>query len=237
MATYFNATTIIVDDRDSSVHYEGDWYNGGTSDEYDDTTRGSKVGSPNCSFQFSFLVSTAVEVFGTPATTPPVVNFQIDDLPAVIYHQPTVNVVTYGMLFYSSTTLDSGQHVLTGKVLNEQTLWLDYFLYTPSLPAPPVSPKPQSSSPLPPPVSRISPTSSLLSMSPPLPSSSTSTPPTNTFARSSVPVATIVGGTVGGLVALSTLLILIWWRRRRTSLALEGLVSRTEFYISKCPRF
>ncbi|KAI0320600.1 hypothetical protein OF83DRAFT_557772 [Amylostereum chailletii] len=132
---YYNTTTLILDDRDPNIHYKGSWEEKRTSNEYQDTTTGSLLDISNCSFQFGFL-GTAVEVFGTlgNSTPPPVVKFQIDDLPWVIYQPEQDTTPIYKLLFYSSITLSDGHHNLTATVLNQQIFWFDYLLYTPSPP-------------------------------------------------------------------------------------------------------
>ncbi|KAI0312173.1 hypothetical protein OF83DRAFT_1067645, partial [Amylostereum chailletii] len=132
MAVWFNSTAIIVDDSYPNIAYSGQWYKEGSTNEYMKTTHGSACGAGGCTFTFSFL-GAAVEVLGTTsAGQNPVVQFHMDALPVSVYEQGATSDTTYGHLFYSSPTLDPGQHTLTATITNADTLWVDYILYTPS---------------------------------------------------------------------------------------------------------
>ncbi|KAI0320602.1 hypothetical protein OF83DRAFT_1038355, partial [Amylostereum chailletii] len=123
---------IIIDDSNLYIVYSGDWDTAGSTKEYLQTTHGSKCSAGGCTFTFPFL-GTAVEVLGTTSVGQnPVAQFQIDALPVSVYEQGAVSDTTYGNVFYSSPTLDVGQHTLTATITNADTLWVDYILYTPS---------------------------------------------------------------------------------------------------------
>ncbi|KAI0320601.1 hypothetical protein OF83DRAFT_1081526 [Amylostereum chailletii] len=123
MTIWYNSTAIIIDDSYYSIAYSDGWSLGGTPQEYQQTTHGSKCSAGGCNFTFPFL-GTAIEVLGTTsAGQNPVAQFQIDALPVSVYEQGAVSDTTYGNIFYSSPTLDAGQHTLTVTVTNADTLW------------------------------------------------------------------------------------------------------------------
>ncbi|KAI0320598.1 hypothetical protein OF83DRAFT_1104276 [Amylostereum chailletii] len=243
---YYNATTLILDDRDPGIIYDSHWEQSGTSSEYLKTTTGSYLDVLNCSLTLTFS-GTAVEVYGTvpPETLhgAPVVHFQVDDLPQAIFQgsaNPTQPI--YRNLFYSSVKLDEGpEHTLKATVVNGKNFWVDYILYTPSVPGGNKSSTSTSSTPLlSHPFSASLGTSTLytpstLSTLSTLPASRSTFPPSQSAAPSqsavvaplkastnrSESIGAIVEGVIGGLAVVGVLIAFIWWYRRRRRTAPE----------------
>ncbi|KAI0316212.1 hypothetical protein OF83DRAFT_1128177 [Amylostereum chailletii] len=236
---YYNATTLILDDRDPDILYDSHWEEAGTSSEYLGTTTGSILDVLNCSLTFAFS-GTAVEVYGTlPPDTlhgAPVVHFQVDDLPQAIFQgSAEATQPIYRNLFYSSVTLDEGQHTLKATVVNGKNFWLDYILYTPSFLGGNKSSTSTSSPPLlslPFPTSLVTSTLYAPSTSYTLftlsvsrstlpPSQSADVALSKASKNKSVPIGAIVEGVIGGIAVLGVLIAFIWWYRRRPRTAPE----------------
>ncbi|KIK83955.1 hypothetical protein PAXRUDRAFT_832016 [Paxillus rubicundulus Ve08.2h10] len=130
--------TTIVDDRDPWITYTGDWFLGGESPEYQNTTHGTTTAGSSASFNFT---GTSVGVYGTVGSTQfyhvdvgsPISIYNLDHFPAVSFYAPALNSASYHYQFYISPPLNDTIHYLVITSVNmSSVLWLDYLQYTPS---------------------------------------------------------------------------------------------------------
>ncbi|KAJ7485847.1 hypothetical protein FB451DRAFT_1432832 [Mycena latifolia] len=125
--------SVIVDDRDDQVKYNGDWGREGSSNEYLSTTSGASTQGHTVSFTF---VGTSVGVFGTVGPgSGATMDFNIDQASFGSYTAPSV-LPALGLShqpFWASGPLADGSHTLSIALNSTEsetaTLFLDYFLY------------------------------------------------------------------------------------------------------------
>ncbi|KAF4616784.1 hypothetical protein D9613_008875 [Agrocybe pediades] len=79
------STPTIVDDRDSSIEYVGDWYQAGVSPENDNTTSYTNRSGSFAVFHFSDVVDISVWATIAADLMAPKVSFQIDDQQATVF--------------------------------------------------------------------------------------------------------------------------------------------------------
>ncbi|KAJ3556880.1 hypothetical protein NM688_g1782 [Phlebia brevispora] len=135
----WNATALVVDDRDLSIHYSSGWQQvTDPSGSGDYLLTGSGAGSAGMTASFSFN-GTGVEVYGPLGSGygQPSALFTVDNSNNATFTAPSPQPGSYtsGNLFYRSPPLPDGVHELVITNLNgtsPNVFWLDYILYTPS---------------------------------------------------------------------------------------------------------
>jgi len=131
-APHINASSTVIDDRDSQIEYTGSWTLAGTSGELEGTSHGTNVTGSQAIFFFN---TTSVAVYGTvPAADgkgPAVTSYVIDGSSAVTFTAPTTNSTLYQIPFFGAGGLAEGKvHCLTITYNSAQSseFWLDYIL-------------------------------------------------------------------------------------------------------------
>ncbi|KAI0650963.1 hypothetical protein C8Q79DRAFT_1007173 [Trametes meyenii] len=206
-----SSSSALVDDTDPRVQYQPGWIWDQGVAEVDATRHGA--GTTGLTAWLTFT-GTGVRVVGTlgPSSTygQPSTTYSIDGQVVGTYDAPfTADGATrYNVTFFSSGTLSEGSHVIRINNTNGTTpnvFWLDYFLIGS---APPSSSTSGTLSP-------SSPTSSESStaLASHLPASTTDASSSSRSSRSNI--GAIVGGTVGGIVALGALVVLLFCLSRR----------------------
>ncbi|KAF9648451.1 hypothetical protein BDM02DRAFT_3168361 [Thelephora ganbajun] len=146
-------------------------------------------------------------------------------------------------MFFESSTLSNGQHTLLITNLGTGVLWIDYILYTPSVPQ---SVLPSTSSSFPPSTLPTL-TSHTVTLTPsrnpivdtptPVPSSTSSHPSSgtglpgqvNSNSKSSVPAPAVVGGAIGALILITVLIFgMLYYRKRAKRLAGAKLLEKKD---------
>ncbi|KAF7421158.1 hypothetical protein PC9H_011678 [Pleurotus ostreatus] len=187
--------SLIIDNADTQVHYSPGWKANGSPNEYKHTT--SNTETQGASFTFNF-VGTSVAVYGTlNDITFPNTTYVLDGgNPYPFFGQPAP-LVQYQQIFYSSPVLPYGEHTLVGTCTDEgANVILDYLVVEM-----PLNSATNASSPTPTPTTAV---------------------PANP-QPTSLTIA-IVGGVLGGLLLLMTILALYLWYRQ-----FQGRRSRTSF--------
>ncbi|KAL0952588.1 hypothetical protein HGRIS_006843 [Hohenbuehelia grisea] len=129
---------VSIDDRDPNIIYTGEWILGGGPGEYKETTLGAT--SRGSTLRYSFR-GTSIAVVGTisPAgfrnRVPPITTYILDGGPAVTYRAHAEPTTQHQRTFYTSPTLQDGEHTLVVTCTNDNTYyWFDYLLVMPSIP-------------------------------------------------------------------------------------------------------
>ncbi|KAG6831078.1 hypothetical protein H0H87_006194 [Tephrocybe sp. NHM501043] len=225
--TPLTGTTLIIDDNDESIEYQGNWTrNTGRYSSSDNphsgypygnaTSQSSTVGS-KATFLFSGNNVTVYSLFDWSHLGYVEVTYTLDSVSRTIRHDVTRSTANFlngvlqrenTLLFASDTTLNTGNHNLTMEITatsNQTPFVLDYILYTPAFGT--LASKPNL-------VTTITLTSSTLATS-----TGVSVLPSNTSSSSgsgskSTPTGAIVGGVVGGVTVIALLLLLFLCRKR-----------------------
>ncbi|KAF7324064.1 hypothetical protein MKEN_00628800 [Mycena kentingensis (nom. inval.)] len=129
-------TNVIVDERNSAVHYAGTWTEAGEQVEFGGTTKCTVMQGSTASFTF---IGTSISVFGTVvASLEPQgsMDFVIDNrhqLAGTYRVPPASSSDLHHQLLYTSPPLDDAQHTLvmtqTGIQGSDATICLDYMTY------------------------------------------------------------------------------------------------------------
>ncbi|KAL4265541.1 hypothetical protein AB1N83_004072 [Pleurotus pulmonarius] len=182
-----SSRTVIIDNADAQIQYSPGWRANGSPNEYKRTT--SNTETRGASFTFKF-VGSSVAVYGTlDSATLPNTTYVLDGgNPFPFFGQPQ-SQVQYQQVFYASPALPYAEHTLVGSCADEGgRVILDYLLIE---------------------VPVESPTSTTL----PTP---TSAVPVAVNSKPASPTAAIVGGVLGGLLLLMTILAsYLWYRQSR----------------------
>ncbi|KAH8823823.1 hypothetical protein DL96DRAFT_1558708 [Flagelloscypha sp. PMI_526] len=134
--TMTSAVTLIIDERDSRVHFDGRWIAGGSSEDYKRTSFASNETNAAMTFQFN---GTSISVVGdvTPGGTCSG-TFTVDSDSTPFSSQP-VTEKTFQQTFFSKKDLAAGVHTLSYKLsscqIADQNLTgpyvaFDHLLYT-----------------------------------------------------------------------------------------------------------
>ncbi|PPQ65035.1 hypothetical protein CVT24_008182 [Panaeolus cyanescens] len=190
------ATTLHIDDRDSSVTYSrpasgGHWSNQASreSDAFQSTLKLTRTVNARATVRFRGTSITVVGVIEDSGSSPiaPSSSYQIDDGAVKVYTGVITNRDQYHIEFFKSDPLPMGEHTLVITNLAELSyLWLDEFIITQGPEPIPNSPSPSptiiNSDPSSPAPSRIqtTPTSVQANRNPTSISSSPSTSATST---------------------------------------------------------
>ncbi|OCH93939.1 hypothetical protein OBBRIDRAFT_748654 [Obba rivulosa] len=251
-----NATAITVDDAAPSVVYSNGWVlDTPSSAEYNQTKHGATSAGLTATFKFT---GTGVEVYGSLGSIDvygrPVSSYSVDGVQQGTYQAPIINpgFAETNVLFFRSPLLGPTTHTLV--VTNQNgtapsTLWLDYFVYTPSDDTASISVSPShasqsalSSGSISNPASAsLSSTAqgsaSLSSQSPTLPpttsgliqttssgsgASAASTSPVVASRTSKSHTGAIAGGVIGGVAALGLIAALLYFFQRRKNIRAEA---------------
>lgn len=120
----------------------------------------------------------------------------VDNGPPVMFapspQQQLTDITNNNQYFYTDE-LEQGEHTITITALNNNTVWIDYFLVVPG---------------------EVSVAPTTTGTPPALPSS--------TSRGQSINVGVILGGTIGGISILAALLSLLFWVRRRKQSQVES---------------
>ncbi|KDQ23739.1 hypothetical protein PLEOSDRAFT_1048347, partial [Pleurotus ostreatus PC15] len=191
--------SLIIDNADTQVHYSPGWKANGSPNEYKHTT--SNTETQGASFTFNF-VGTSVAVYGTlNDITFPNTTYVLDGgNPYPFFGQPAP-LVQYQQIFYSSPVLPYGEHTLVGTCTDEgANVILDYLVVEM-----PLNSATNASSPTPTPTTAV---------------------PANP-QPTSLTIA-IVGGVLGGLLLLMTILALyLCWQVNGSPNEYKGTTSNT----------
>ncbi|EMD34763.1 hypothetical protein CERSUDRAFT_116958 [Gelatoporia subvermispora B] len=243
----FNATALIVDDASPSVVYSPGWVlDIPSSAEYNQTKHGATAAGLTATFKFT---GTGIEVYGSLGSIDvygrPVSSYSIDSVQQGTYQAPIINpgFAQTNVLFFRSPPLSPATHTL--EVTNQNgtapsTLWLDYFVFTPSADSASASgssasqslsgsasiSKPSSASSssqsltLPPTSSGfVQTTSSAPGTSAPV----VSTSPAVTSHAAKAPTGAIAGGVVGGVAVIVIIAALLYFFKRQKKAQAEDI--------------
>ncbi|KAL4265538.1 hypothetical protein AB1N83_004077 [Pleurotus pulmonarius] len=170
--------SLIIDNTDSQIQYSLGWQANGSPNEYKRTT--SNTQTQGASFTFTF-VGTSVTVYGTlDVVTLPNTTYVLDGgTPFPFFGQPQ-SLIQYQQVFYASPPLPYKTHTLVGSCVDEDAhVIIDYLVEIP------LNPPANTSVPPPPSVT-----------------------PTAHDSKPAPPVAAIVGGVLGSLLLILTILAL-----------------------------
>ncbi|KAJ7271566.1 hypothetical protein C8J57DRAFT_1179663 [Mycena rebaudengoi] len=141
----------IVDKRDVSLRYTGSWEDGGNPQEFNGTTRFSRVAGSKVSLTFigahwpiafvprhlyDSVLGTSITVYGTVAAwDPPLASweFTIDGAKSGEYEPVGLTADIHHEAIWTSPTISSGSHTLKITQSTAQSLgvlFLDYLMYT-----------------------------------------------------------------------------------------------------------
>ncbi|PVF92552.1 hypothetical protein CPB86DRAFT_801918 [Serendipita vermifera] len=141
--------SVIVDDKDTSIAYDGDWTLAGSIEDYYQTVHKSAAPGAKATFQFN---GTAVQVYGTAARgNRDVFTFTLDSSSITTYSVVSNQPSDRHTLLYEIKDLTPTLHRLVITTLNPQPAYLDYIVYDSSLDAngtnePSTDPTPRKSS-------------------------------------------------------------------------------------------
>ncbi|KAJ6571146.1 hypothetical protein B0H19DRAFT_935612, partial [Mycena capillaripes] len=124
--------TVIVDDTDPSITYSGGWNNAGAFIEFNGTTKWASVEGSTATFTF---VGTAIIYYGGLTTTDngaAIASIVLDGGAPVSYTSPNPIPSITNNIIFNSGPIPAGSHTLVVTSTSEHTLWMDYFLVTPS---------------------------------------------------------------------------------------------------------
>lgn len=194
-----------LDDRNPALSYQGSWFYGGVSREYNSTTMGTRAKGSTMTFIFN---GTSVEVYGTLSDNThqpnPVNLFRLDDDPTPVTFAPQAAATAqYDVRMYASPPLASDKpHKLEMETtIDSSDTYIDYVQYK----APDV----------------VTSTSSSITSSPTTtPSSNTPLANQNTTSSSSkLSNGAIAGISVAAVVLVACLLYAfrLWWLMRKKS--------------------
>ncbi|KAG6918311.1 hypothetical protein DXG01_015403 [Tephrocybe rancida] len=232
--TPLTGQTLIVDDGDPSIVYEGSWtrntgrytssdnphsgfpYGNATSQSNTVGSKATFLFSGMCLFRTSRNNVTVFSVFDWSHLGYVEVTYTLDSVARTIRHEVTRASADFlngalqrenTLLYASDSSLNTGNHNLTMEVtanMNQTSFVLDYILYTPSFGT--LASKPNL----------IPSQSSTLSLS----SATSNAAPSSTSGSvgsggtKSTPTGAIVGGVVGGVAVIAILFILFLFRKR-----------------------
>jgi len=126
--------SVIVDDNDPLVQYNGGWIrHNGKPIEFEATTHASQTPGDTATLKFD---GTSMSVYGTIAPGQARMNFSIDGVEPSSFDAQASNT-THNVHFWTSLPLQETSHTLTIAVDNDirsegneiGTLFLDYFVY------------------------------------------------------------------------------------------------------------
>ncbi|KDQ23740.1 hypothetical protein PLEOSDRAFT_1108226 [Pleurotus ostreatus PC15] len=182
-----SSRSVIIDNADAQVQYSPGWQANGSPNEYKRTT--SNTETQGASFTLKF-VGTSVAVYGTLDTVSlPNTTYVLDGgNPFPFFGQPQPQI-QYQQVFYTSPSLPYAEHTLVGSCANAGgRVILDYFVVEIPLEIPTNTSMPTT----------------------------TSTVPTTLDSKPTPPTTAIVGGVLGGLLLLMTILAsYLWYRQSR----------------------
>lgn len=182
-----SSRSVIIDNADAQVQYSPGWQANGSPNEYKRTT--SNTETQGASFTLKF-VGTSVAVYGTlDIVSLPNTTYVLDGgNPFPFFGQPQPQI-QYQQVFYTSPSLPYAEHTLVGSCANGGgRVVLDYFVVEIPLEIPTNTSMPTT----------------------------TSTVPTTLDSKPTPPTAAIVGGVLGGLLLLMTILAsYLWYRQSR----------------------
>ncbi|KDQ23755.1 hypothetical protein PLEOSDRAFT_1114115 [Pleurotus ostreatus PC15] len=182
-----SSRSVIIDNADAQIQYSPGWRASGSPNEYKRTT--SNTETRGASFTFKF-VGTSVAVYGTlDSVTLPNTTYVLDGgNPFAFFGRPQPRV-QYQQVFYTSPALPYAEHTLVGSCADEGgRVILDYLLIEIPLELP-------TSTSLPTPTSAV---------------------PVTVDSKPTPPTTAIVGGVLGGLLLLMTILAsYLWYRQSR----------------------
>ncbi|KAH8094865.1 hypothetical protein BXZ70DRAFT_341344 [Cristinia sonorae] len=223
-----NATVAKIDDRDPQINYFGSWFDVGSNDPAVNNATLSFTQERNAGLWLVF-VGTQISVYGSvvvrPGALPYIVQFLLDDEPAVEVTQLKTSSDATNILIWQSRQLAAAGHQLIVNVTRATVgspFYVDYLTYRA---ANETDPSPITTS------SSISTTASTVSTSSTSTSSTTSLPPSPSDPPSNtdikkVPVGPIAGGVVAGVVGIAIILLGLWfWCRRRNRIRAPGAYS------------
>ncbi|KAF7361054.1 Parallel beta-helix repeat protein [Mycena sanguinolenta] len=212
---YFIYTTVntagkllLIDDTDASVTYSsGGWQSSINSSNCLESTQhvSQSVGS---SAAVSFN-GTGISLFGTPGQKDFSASIVVDESQPVISQSLTG---LGGNSLFNASGLSSGIHTINVTVL-EGNLGIDYFSVTDAGSAAPATPQSVTAQ------SASAPTGSAQSAS----------------SKTSLPIAAIVGGTVGALALLLLILVAVLMMRRRKAARVEQSVFEYPYPMRTAP--
>ena len=120
--------TVIVDDRDPSIKYSGNWHNGRGAEDFMVTTSEPQGASSFATFSFA---GTGVGIYGTINGVDETAEFRfvLDGVPQDPFICFSGHPHTRHQPFFSSPTLEDGPHEIVINRAGGTGLSLDYFLY------------------------------------------------------------------------------------------------------------
>ncbi|KAJ6589343.1 hypothetical protein B0H19DRAFT_235901 [Mycena capillaripes] len=127
--------SVIVDDNDPLVQYNGGWaHHFGRSMEFEVTTTSSLTPGDTATLNFE---GTSIIVYGTVAPGQARMNVSIDGTELSPFDAPQVNTTTHNVHLWTSPVFTEAPHTLTLTVDHDTpsnintlgTLFLDYFVY------------------------------------------------------------------------------------------------------------
>ncbi len=152
-----NPTLVTIDDSDSRLIYQGNWFTNRSSEEYIPTVHGTQDVGASVKFSFNGMfiyadsyprhrdstcllnsfAGTRVQVFGTADDSHASANFTLDGGAPTQYQQIPSSPSAYHIVLYNSPLLDDSEHtlVITSTAKNA-TLWLDYLQLASDSPTP-----------------------------------------------------------------------------------------------------
>ncbi|KAJ6589349.1 hypothetical protein B0H19DRAFT_1248898 [Mycena capillaripes] len=133
--------SVIVDDNDPLVQYNGGWiHHNGKPGEFELTTSASVTPRDTATLTFN---GTSITIYGTVAPGQARMNVSIDGAELSPFDAPPVNTTTHDMHLWTSPVFTEAAHTLTLTVDHDTplnisktlgTLFLDYFVYKTALP-------------------------------------------------------------------------------------------------------
>ncbi|TBU55539.1 hypothetical protein BD310DRAFT_684153 [Dichomitus squalens] len=206
----------FVDDADPRIQYSSGWQAFVNGSEFDGTKHGAAEAGLTATLNFTgtqvVVVGSlgSVDVHGVPTTL-----YTIDSAEAGLYTAPIIQPGGFALnvTFFQSKVLPPGDHTLTITNVNgtkPNVFWLDYIEYLPSTT---LSTSFVATSVSQPTVSSSSPTAIDTTSPTETSTVSSSTMPASRKSRSNV--GPIVGGVVGSVVLVLSVIVLLWYLRRR----------------------
>ncbi|KAJ7033809.1 hypothetical protein C8F04DRAFT_1103449 [Mycena alexandri] len=147
--TTSTSATYFIDDRDPRITYTPAWSQNNSEAYFQQTSQQST--SAGDAFSFSFE-GTSISVHAPVTDTASNISFAMDGGPPLFHVPPQTGL---NLVIYDSGDLAPGNHTLVVAAENDHSVWVDYFLVTPSSssstgpsPASSSTPKAKSSTPI-----------------------------------------------------------------------------------------
>ncbi|KAF7304203.1 hypothetical protein MIND_00652400 [Mycena indigotica] len=206
-ATVDGPGPYFIDDRDTTIAYTPAWTDFGSEQDFMHTSRATPGAGAKLTYTFN---GRGISYYGgITAGNRTNASISIDGGPPTFFVPSLApGIVKVNNLYYNSGDLADGRHTLVVSAMNDNPVWMDYFLVVPPLPAAPGTGGGGASG-----------GGSSSTMSGPGQSGTTLPGGTTTTVKSSTNVGAIAGGVIGGIVLLACLAFsaLFLYRRRQNA--------------------